>query len=91
MQSELSPERRALLARKGQILYGKSCGTQGRGTCAESFATYQLRAGNPEVVVDLLAFLDSRITELRDHDPDGRLAMTETLAARIRCHPDEEA
>ena len=36
--SGLAPERRAMLANKGRRLYGKYCGTRGRGICAESFA-----------------------------------------------------
>ncbi len=90
-QPELSAERRALLARKGQILYGKSCGTNGRGTCAESFAVYQLRLGNVAVVRDLLQFLNSRLDALREHDPEGLLPMTESLAAEIRQHLEDEA
>jgi hypothetical protein len=86
MDSHLSPEERARLARKGEILYGKSCGTSGRGTCAESFAVHQLRLGHIEVARDLLQFLDERIAVLRSDDPDGLLPMTEVLAARIRRH-----
>ena len=55
VRTELSPERRALLARKGEILYGKFCGTRGQGICAESFAVYQLRIGNPEVDFEVSA------------------------------------
>ena len=91
VQSELSPERRALLARKGEILYGKFCGTRGQGICAESFAVYQLRIGQPEVVEDLIGFLDAKIQALREHDPEGRLALTEALASRIRRHLEVEA
>jgi hypothetical protein len=80
-QSDLSPERRALLARKGQILYRKQCGA---ATCAESFALHQVRLGNVVVVQDLLGFLDERIETLRLHDPEGLLAVTEELAAQIR-------
>jgi hypothetical protein len=88
--SELSPKRRAALARKGQILYGKSCGTGGRGICAESFALHQLRLGNVEVVQDLLQFLDRRLDALRVYDPEGMLPMTESLAARIRQHRESQ-
>ncbi len=88
---ELAPERRELLARKGQILYGKYCGTKGRGICAESFAIHQLWLGNVEVVEDLLAFLDDQLRTLRADDPDGRLAMTEELVERVRGHLANEA
>src|SRR4051812_28077821 len=81
---ELSPEQRERLAHKGRILYGKFCGTDGKGICAESFALYHLWRGEPVVARDLLAFLDSQAEALRCHDPDGRLAMTEALAGRIR-------
>lgn len=84
--SDLSPEERSRLARKGEILYGKSCGPGGPGDCAESFAVHQLRLGRLEVVDDLLRFLDDRIDALRSADPDGRLPATEALAARIRRH-----
>ncbi len=82
--SELSTEERARLARKGQILYGKSCTSGDRGACAESFVAHQLRLGREEVARDLLRFLDDRIAALRGEDPDGLLAATEALAARIR-------
>jgi hypothetical protein len=86
VHSELSPEERARLARKGQILYGKSCGMGGRGACAESFAVHQLRLGRVDVARDLLGFLDGRIAALLEDDPDGLLSVTESLAARIRRH-----
>ena len=57
-------------SRKGQILYGKSCGERGPGHCALSFALYQLRQGNIVVVHDLLRFLDDRLAALRDNDPE---------------------
>ena len=90
-QSELSPERRALLARKGQILYRKQCGTGGATTCALSFALHQARLGNLVVVHDLLGFLDERIDTLRLHDPEGLLLMTEALAAQIRQHLENKS
>jgi hypothetical protein len=80
----LTPERRALLARKGQILYGKHCGARGRGSCAGSFAQEQLRLGHVEVVRDLLEFLDAQLERLRAHDPESLLTITESLATRIR-------
>jgi hypothetical protein len=89
--TELSPEERARLARKGEILYGKSCGPNGGSTCAESFVAHQLRLGRVEVARDLLRFLDGRIAALRGDDPDGRLSTTEALAARIRRRLDDEA
>jgi hypothetical protein len=81
---ELSSRRRFLLARKGQTLYQKSCGTRGRGLCVESFAYHQLRQGHMAVVHDLLEFLDNQIEALRAYDPDARLVVTEELASRIR-------
>lgn len=84
--SDLSPDERARLARKGEILYGKSCGPGGRGDCAESFAEHQLRLGHVAVVHDLLRFLDAKIDSLRSADPEGRLPATEALADRIRRH-----
>jgi hypothetical protein len=89
--SELSSEERARLARKGEILYGKSCGTRGGGTCAESFVAHHLRLGRVEVARDLLRFLDARIAALRREDADGLLTMTEALAARIRRQLGDDA
>ena len=89
--SDLSPEERARLARKGEILYAKSCGKNGRGACAESFAVHQLRLGRLEVVHDLLRFLDGRLDALRSADPDGLLPATESLAARIRRHLEDRS
>ncbi len=80
----LSPAERARLAHKGRLLYGKFCGTDGRGICAESFALYHIWRGEPEVARDLLDFLDARIEALTAEDPEGRLAMTRALADRIR-------
>lgn len=87
---ELSNDRRARLVLKGRLLYGKFCGTQGRGICAESFALYHIWRGEAEVTRELLAFLDTQVETLRGHDPEGRLAMSEGLAARIRRHLEAE-
>jgi hypothetical protein len=78
--------RRAWLALKGRLLYGKYCGTQGEGICAENFALYHLRKGECESVRDFLTFLDEQIATQTQHDPDNRLAMTQRLAERIRRH-----
>jgi hypothetical protein len=91
VDSAISAEDRARLARKGEILYGKFCGTGGRGICAEFFALHQTKLGNIEVVRDLLRFLDARIDALRARDDDDRLAITEALAARIRRNLEDEA
>lgn len=87
---EPSPEARARLALKGRILYGKSCGTDGKGVCAESFALHHIWRGESEVARDLLAFLETEVVALRDHDPDGRLPLAVGLAARIRSHLETE-
>jgi hypothetical protein len=87
---ELSPEARARLALKGRILYGKSCGTDGKGICAESFALHHIGRGEGEVARDLLAFLETEVVALRDHDPDGRPPLAAELAARIRRHLEAE-
>ena len=79
-----SPERRARLARKGEILYAKSCKVGGRGGCAEGFAIHQIRLGNEEVVRDFLRFLEGRLADLERDDPEGLREMTEGLIARIR-------
>jgi hypothetical protein len=86
----LSPEQRARMAHKGRLLYGKFCGTGGRGICAESFALYHLWRGEPEVALDLLSFLEAEIEALRADDPSGRLAMTQELAGRLRHHLEHE-
>jgi hypothetical protein len=86
----LSPEHRERLAHKGRLLYGKFCGTDGKGICAESFALYHIWRGEPEIARDLLAFLEGRIAALRGHDAEGRLAMTEELTGRIRRHLETE-
>ena len=79
----MTPERRAMLAGKGRTLYGKFCGTGGRGICAESFACYHLGRGEAEVVADLIAHLEARITRLTQSDPDARLPMTRGLLERL--------
>lgn len=82
----ISPERRASLAAKGRLLYGKYCGTDGRGICAESFAVFHIGRGEAAVAEDLLAFLEGRREQLEADDPDGRLAMTRGLIERVRGH-----
>ena len=86
IDANLSPERRARLAEKGRILYGKSCGTIARRSCAESFALFHIGKGEAVVARDLLAFLSAEAAALRLDDPEGRLPLTEELAARIRAH-----
>ena len=78
------------LAIKGRVLYGKFCGTGGRGICAESFALYHFWRGEPEVALDLLWFLEAEAESLEAEDPAGRLAMTRDLAGRLRQHLEHE-
>jgi hypothetical protein len=81
---EVSAERREQLARKGQTLYGKFCGTNGHGICAESFAEYHAWRGEWAIVRDLLAYLYKQVETLRQTQADGeRLSMTELLINRI--------
>ena len=80
----LSVEKRALLRRKGEILYGKSCGIEGDGLCAESFARFQLKLGHVEVIDDLIAYLERQVALLERDDPHQRLSMTMSLLDRIR-------
>ncbi len=83
---EWSEERRAFLAMKGQLLYGKYCGTRGEGICAENFALYHLRRGERIVVEDFLAFLETQAAALRAAGPSARQMITERLLARLRQH-----
>ena len=79
------------LARKGEILYGKSCGTGGRGTCTESFAVHQLRLGHVEVARDLLRFLrrpDRRASDGRI--PTDSCRRPRRWPHRIRRHLEDE-
>ncbi|MGL4463238.1 MAG: hypothetical protein ACRC1K_13905 [Planctomycetia bacterium] len=85
-EERLAQERRVMLADKARRLYGKFCGTGGRGICAESFAVYHISRGEATVAVDLAAYLDGVVSELESTDPHGRLAATRGLAARIRRH-----
>ena len=85
----LVSERRAMLADKGRRLYGKFCGTGGRGICAESFAVYHISCGEAVVAEDLVAYLDSMTAALEQSDPGSRLVATRGLASRIRRHLDE--
>ena len=81
---DLTSERRARLARKGEVLYAKSCGRGGRGGCVEGFATHQLRLGNEQVVRDLLRFLEGRLALLGGDDPEGLKERTGDLIGRVR-------
>lgn len=82
----LTPERRAMLVEKARRLYGKFCGTGGRGICAESFAVYHIGRGETVVAEDLAAYLDEVVARLERADPHNRLAATRGLIARIRRH-----
>ncbi|MEZ6143758.1 MAG: hypothetical protein R3B84_24600 [Zavarzinella sp.] len=84
--SELSQERRAMLAEKSERLYGKFCGTGGRGICAESFCVYHIGRGETAVAHDFVEFLDDIIRQLHQNDPENRLQATIGLVARIRTH-----
>jgi hypothetical protein len=83
-ESRGSTPRRARLAERGRILYGKSCAPKGKRTCVESFALYHIGRGEAEIARDLLGFLETESEALRSYDPDGQLARTDELAARIR-------
>jgi hypothetical protein len=78
------PDRRASLAAKARLLYARGCAPLDEGGCLEGFAHYHLERGELDVVRDLLEFLDGQVALLRAHDPAGRLARTEALAARVR-------
>lgn len=82
----IAPERREWLQIKGQLLYGKYCGTNGEGICAENFAMYHLRLDEVEAVEDFVAFLQQQVAALQESDPEHRLPMTQNLLARVRQH-----
>lgn len=91
---EVAPERRALLAVKGRRLYGKYCGTKGRGICAESFAEYHIWRGELVIARDLLVYLQTQVETLRRTTPctpeaQQQLVMTEKLIERIKGHLGE--
>lgn len=90
-REELTPHRRAVLADKGRRLYGKFCGTGGRGICAESFAVYHIGRDEAVVAEDLISYLDGVVSGLERADPHGRLAATRGLVGRIRRHLAEGA
>src|SRR5258707_10397860 len=88
----ISAERRASLARKGQILYGKYCGTHGEGICSESFAEYHIWRGELVVARDFLIFLKTQRNLLQqtesfesrfDRRAAEQLRITEGLIQRI--------
>ncbi len=92
----VSPERRAFLAQKGRLLYGKYCGTHGRGICSESFAEYHIWRGELVVVGDFLVFLKTQIESLRekaesDVNAADQLSITEQLVERIEALLEEKA
>ncbi len=91
----VSPERRAFLALKGRLLYGKYCGTHGRGICSESFAEYHIWRGELVVVRDFLAFLKAEIEPLRqksetDVNVADQFTITEQLIERIEALLEEK-
>jgi hypothetical protein len=92
----VSPERRAFLAQKGRLLYGKYCGTSGQGICSESFAEYHIWRGELVVVRDFLVFLKTQIESLRqnretDLNAADQLDITQGLAERIEALLEQKA
>jgi hypothetical protein len=82
--AELSPERRAALARKGEKLYAKQCTAKGPSSCAEGFAAYQLELGHTQVVRDFLEYLLGQVATLGGAEQGDLQARTEALIDRIR-------
>lgn len=82
-EERLSPERRSLLAQKARILYGKYCERRG-SNCVENFVEYHLSKSEFEVAVDLLAYLEEMIHQLKEHDLLHRINDTQQLALQIR-------
>lgn len=83
---DVSAERRAELAYKGERLYFKYCGTKGTGICAESFAEYHIWRGEYVVARDLLRFLVGRADHLRARpgaQAAAQLAMTDQLIVNV--------
>ena len=89
VENELATVRRAMLADKGRLLYGKFCGTGGRGICAESFAVFHIGRGEAVVAEDLVAYLNDVVSELQVLDPHHRMSVTQGLLARIMRHLSE--
>jgi hypothetical protein len=92
---EVDEARREFLARKGKILYGKFCGTDGRGICAESFAEYHLWLGEVVIVRDFLVFLHEQRELLQEAPGDNpelqiKLELTVDLIERIEAHLGEK-
>ncbi len=86
VEIELAPDRRSMLAEKGRLLYGKFCGTGGRGICAESFAVFHIGRGEAVVAEDLVAYLNEVVAELQVFDIHDRLSATQGLLARVLRH-----
>lgn len=80
--SELTPERRSALARKGELLYARQCAKPGGSTCAEEFVVHELRLGHDEVARDFLEFLRG---QLRAADQLGDQELQAKTAALISC------
>ena len=92
---EVTAERRQALAHKGEVLYGKYCGTGGRGICAESFAEYHVWRGEYAVARDFLVFLAAQLDTLHQtsaatFEMQEQLVMTERLITRIQALLGEE-
>jgi hypothetical protein len=59
-------------------------------SCVEGFALYHIERGEAEIARDLLGFLETRSEALRSSDPEGQLARTDELTARIRRYLDSD-
>jgi hypothetical protein len=84
---DISPERRRMLAIKGQRLYHKDCRTDGTAICALSFVGHHIGRGESVVVEDFLAFLREQVEFLSQQpestDTRHRLKLTMKLIERV--------
>ena len=79
-EMELTEERRAQLAHKGQVLYEKYRRLNGEDICAESFAQYHVLRGEDVVVTDFLAFLRDTLSTETD---SAKIEITTDLIQRV--------
>jgi hypothetical protein len=81
--TDLTPERRTALARKGEWLYARQCAKAGGVSCIEGFVEHQIRLGRIGVVSDLLELLRGRLNAPQTAEDGDLRAKTKALIDRL--------
>ena len=82
-EENLVDARRNRLARKGEVLYHKSCQGVGEFSCVQGFILHHLGRGEPEIVQDLVNYLNGEVNARRADREDAHVERARNLIAWI--------